>query len=80
MGFFKNISVASTGLYAEETFSIGDYLKAWGVVAADVPNFIMNVTKIEMLNELYGMANMSITEIPEQTTSNKTGIFATFSR
>lgn len=28
MGFFKNISIASTGLYGEETFSIGDYLKA----------------------------------------------------
>lgn len=80
MGFFKNISVAATGLYGKETFSITDYLKAWGIVAADVPNFIMNVTKIEMLNELYGMANMSITEIPEQTTSNKTGVFATFSR
>lgn len=80
MGFFKNISIAATGLYGEETFTIGDYMKAWGIMAADVPQFIMNVTKIEMINEFYGMGNMSISEIPEQTTSNKTGVFALFSR
>lgn len=80
MGFFKNISIATTGFYGKETFTIQDYMKAWGLLAYDAIGFIKNVTKIEMLNEFYGMANMSITEIPEQVTDNKTGIFASFSR
>ena len=66
--------------YGKDTFGVGEYTKALGILTGDVPNFIMNVTKVELLNEFYGMANMSITEIPEQVTSNKTGVFATFNR
>lgn len=80
MGFFTNISRAMFGTYGEETFTLPEYLKAWGIVTGDIPNFIKNVTKIELLNELYGISNMSITEIPEQVTSNKTGAFAMFNR
>ena len=80
MGFFTNISRAMFGAYGKETFTAGEYMHALGIMCADVPRFIHNVTKIELLNEHFGMANMSITEIPEQATSNKTGLYATFSR
>lgn len=80
MGFFTNISRAMFSTYGEETFTFQDYMKAIGIMSGDIPGFIASVTKIELLNEFYGMSNMSITEIPEQVTSNKTGIFATFSR
>lgn len=76
MGFFTNISRAMFNSYGEETFSLKDYLHAFGILTGDIPRFMHNVTKIELLNELYGMSNMSISEIPEQVTSNKTGIFA----
>jgi hypothetical protein len=76
MGFFTNISRAMFNSYGVETFSVKDYMNAFGILLGDVPNFVHNVTKIELLNELYGMSNMSINEIPEQVTSNKTGIFA----
>ena len=80
MGVFSNISHAMFGAYGEETFTVKEYLHAMGIMTKDIPNFIQNVTKIELLNELYGISNMSINEIPEQATSNKTGIFALFSR
>lgn len=80
MGFWTNISKAMFASYGKDTFGVGEYIKALGILTGDVPNFIMNVTKVELLNEFYGMANMSITEIPEQATSNKTGVFATFNR
>lgn len=76
MGFFTNISRAMFNSYGEETFSLKDYMHAFGILTGDIPRFVHNVTKIELLNELYGMSNMSINEIPEQVTSNKTGIFA----
>ena len=80
MGFFTNISRAMFKAYGENSFSFSDYAKAIKIMSGDIPGFIKNVTKIEMLNEFYRMANMSITEIPEQVTSNKTGIMASFSR
>lgn len=80
MGFFTNISRAMFGAYGKETFTAAEYMHALGIMCADVPRFIHNVTKIELLNEHFRMANMSITEIPEQATSNKTGVWATFSR
>lgn len=80
MGVFSNISHAMFDSYGEETFILNEYLSAMGIMLKDVPNFIQNVTKIELLNELYGISNMSINEIPEQATSNKTGIFALFGR
>lgn len=75
-GMFTNISRAMFNSYGGETFSLQEYMKAFSIVAMDVPNFIMNITKIELLNEYYRFSNMSINEIPEQITSNKTGIFA----
>lgn len=80
MGFFTNISRAMFGSYGEETFTLKDYMKAFGIVGMDAPNFMMNTTKIELMNELYGLSNMSINEIPEQVTSNKTGVWALGSR
>ena len=80
MGFFTNISRAMFGSYGEETFTLKDYTKAFGIVGMDAPNFMMNTTKIELMNELYGLSNMSINEIPEQVTSNKTGVWALGSR
>lgn len=80
MGFFTNISRAMIKSYGENSFNLKDYTKAFSIMCADIPGFIKNVTKIEMLNEFYRMANMSITEIPEQVTSNKTGVMASFSR
>lgn len=75
-GMFTNISRAMFNSYGGETFSLTEYMKAFSIVSMDVPNFIMNITKIELLNEYYRFSNMSINEIPEQVTSNKTGIFA----
>lgn len=80
MGFWTNISKAMFDSYGGETFGVKDYFKAMGIMHLDIPNFMFNVTKIELLNEFYRMANMSITEIPEQVTSNKTGMFAIFNR
>lgn len=79
-GMFTNISRAMFNSYGGETFSLTDYMKAFSIVSMDVPNFVMNITKIELLNEYYRFSNMSINEIPEQVTSNKTGIFALGSR
>lgn len=68
------------GTYGKETFTLKDYIKAFGIMHMDAPDFMHKITKIELLNEHFHMANMSITELPEQTTSNKTGINALFSR
>ena len=46
----------------------------------DAFKFISTITKIELLNEHFHMSNMGITEVPEQVTSNKTGINALFNR
>lgn len=80
MGFFTNIRSAALASYGKESFTLTDYLKAFGILTADVPGFIQNVTKVELLNEFYRMSNMTITEIPEQVTTNKTGVFASFNR
>lgn len=80
MGFFTNISKAMFKTYGSESFSVKDYMQALGIMSGDIPNFIVNVTKIERINEFYRMANMSITEIPEQVKINKTGAMASFSR
>lgn len=80
MGFFTNIQRAFTNSYGVNGFNFKDYSKAIAILTKDGADFIFNVTKIELLNEFYRMSNMSITEIPEQTTSNKTGVFASFTR
>lgn len=76
MGFFTNISRAMFNSYGGETFNIKEYAHALAILGGDIPNFIRNITKIELLNEHYRFSNMSISEIPEQVTSNKTGVFA----
>lgn len=80
MGFFTNISRAMFNSYGGETFNVKEYTHALGILSGDIPGFIRNVTKVELLNEHYRFSNMSISEIPEQVTSNKTGIFALGSR
>ena len=80
MGFFQNIKSAALKSYGKESFTMKDYMKAFGILSGDVPGFITNVTKIELLNEFYRMSNMTITEIPQQVTTNKTGVFAMFNR
>lgn len=66
--------------YGEETFSVKDYTKAILTMGYDTVDFVRKVTKIELLNEHFRMTNMSISELPEQTTSNKTGFAQMFSR
>lgn len=80
MGFYNNINRAMFGTYGKETFSVKDYMKAWNIMHVDAYKFVHTITKIELLNEHFHMSNMGITEIPEQTTSNKTGINALFNR
>lgn len=80
MGIFSTISRSMFGTYGEETFSITDYTKALATMSYDTVDFIRKVTKIELLNEHFRITNMSISELPEQTTSNKTGFAQMFSR
>lgn len=80
MGIFSTISRSMFGTYGEETFSITDYTKALATMSYDTVDFVRKVTKIELLNEHFRMTNMSISELPEQTTSNKTGFAQMFSR
>lgn len=80
MGCFSNISKAMFGTYGKETFTLKDYMKAWGIMHVDAFKFVHTITKIELLNEHFHMSNMGITEVPEQVTSNKTGINALFNR
>lgn len=80
MGLFTGISRAAFSTYGKDAFNAKEYAKAVGIVMYDAPNFVVNVTKIELLNEKYRIANMSISEIPLQVTSNKTGVFALGSR
>ena len=80
MGIFSTISRSMFGTYGEETFTVADYTKALGIMSYDTVDFVRKVTKIELLNEHFRMTNMSISELPEQTTSNKTGFAQMFSR
>lgn len=74
MGMWTNISRALFGAYGKDTFTLKDVVHALSIMSGDAPKFMVNTTKIEKLNELYRMANMSINELPEQTSANKTGI------
>ena len=80
MGIFSTISRSMFATYGEETFSVKDYTKAILTMGYDTVDFVRKVTKIELLNEHFRMTNMSISELPEQTTSNKTGFAQMFSR
>jgi hypothetical protein len=80
MGSYNLIGKAMFGTYGEETFSLKDYMTAWRIMSVDAFKFVKEVTKIELLNEHFHMSNMSITDVPEQVTSNKTGINSLFSR
>ena len=80
MGTYNIIGKAMFKSYGQETFGINDYMKAWRIMHVDAFKFVKEVTKIELLNEHFHMSNMSITDVPEEATSNKTGINALFSR
>lgn len=80
MGFWTNISHAMFKRYGSETFKLTHYMEALKYLIYDSPHFITEITKIELLNELYGLANMDLDSIVENTTSYKTGIIGGFSR
>ena len=43
-------------------------------------DFVRKITKIELLNEHFRLVNTTVSELPEQTTSSRTGFYQTFSR
>lgn len=66
--------------YGKEAFTIKDYGKALKYLIYDSPKFITEITKIELLNELYALANMDLRNMVENTISYKNGIIGGFSR
>ena len=80
MGMFSIISKAAFASYGQNTFGIKNYIRAWAVMGWDVKDFIHSVTKIELLNEHFRITNMTINELPQQTTSSRTGLWQTFDR
>lgn len=80
MGFWTNLSNAMFRRYGKEAFTIKDYGKALKYLIYDSPKFITEVTKIELLNELYALANMDLRNMVENTISYKNGIIGGFSR
>ena len=80
MGIWTNLSSAMFKRYGKEAFNIKDYGQALKYLVYDSPKFIKEVTKIELLNELYAMANMDLRNMVENTVSYKNGIVGGFSR
>jgi hypothetical protein len=80
MGMFTTISRSMFSSYGKDTFSLKNYTKAWLTMGWDTKDFVRKVTKIELLNEHFRMTNMSISELPHQTTSNKVGFAQIFNR
>lgn len=80
MGFWTNLSNAMFRRYGKEAFTIKDYGKALKYLIYDSPKFITEITKIELLNELYALANMDLRNMVENTISYKNGIIGGFSR
>lgn len=80
MGFWVNIESAMLHRYGKNSFGLKDYKNALKYLFYDAPKFISEVTKIELLNELYAMANMDIDNLVGNTTSYKNGIVGGFSR
>lgn len=80
MGIFTTISRSMFATYGENTFGIKNYLKAWKTMGYDMVDFVRKITKIELLNEHFRLVNTTVSELPEQTTSSRTGFYQTFSR
>lgn len=80
MGFWTNLSNAMFRRYGKEAFTIKDYGKALKYLIYDSPKFITEITKIELLNELYALANMDLRNMVKNTISYKNGIIGGFSR
>lgn len=80
MGIFTAISRSMFATYGADTFNVKNYLKAWKTMGYDMTDFVKKVTKIELLNEHFRLVNTTVSELPEQTTSSRTGIYQTFSR
>lgn len=80
MGFWTNFSNAMFRRYGKEAFTIKDYGKALKYLIYDSPKFITEITKIELLNELYALANMDLRNMVKNTISYKNGIIGGFSR
>ena len=80
MGFWTNISNAMFRRYGKEAFTVKDYGKALKYLIYDSPKFMTEITKIELLNELYALANMDLRNMVENTISYKNGIIGGFSR
>lgn len=80
MGFWTNISNAMIRRYGVDSFDLGDYAKAVKYLFYDSPKFITEITKIELLNELYAMANMDLKNMVDNTISYKNGLIGGFSR
>lgn len=80
MGFWTNLSNAMFRRYGKEAFTIKDYGKALKYLIYDSPKFMTEITKIELLNELYALANMDLRNMVENTISYKNGIIGGFSR
>ena len=66
--------------YGSQSFGVKDYSEALKYLFYDAPKFISEVTKIELLNEIYAMANMDVSSMAKNTASYKNGIIGGFSR
>lgn len=43
-------------------------------------DFVHTITKVELLNEHFRISNMTINELPQETSSSRTGLWQTFNR
>lgn len=66
--------------YGENQFTRVDYGKALKYMLNDAPDFIKNVTTIESLNSIYGMANMDVNGMVERMAISDTGATAFFNK
>jgi len=66
--------------YGKGTASMANYRKALNYVISDAPDFFNNVTMIEELNHLYGVANMDRHQLAEKMVQSKQGFTQWHSR
>ena len=80
MGFWENISSAMFKKYGKNSFGMKDYMNAMKYMSTELVKFPVEVTKIEMLNQLYAMGNMDIDDMVGQTMTFRKGFVGGFGR
>lgn len=79
-GYFTNLGRIWANQYGEGGPGVKEFHQALGIMASESPDFIKNVTLVEELNHMYGMADMDRNRLVDKMKTSKTGISQFFSR